>query len=67
MILQKNQVYADSTTALERLSAYLVGWTPGDGTGTCGYAVEYYFDSHGRYTGPDEHGIEPIFSNDYRP
>ena len=38
-----------------------IGWTGGDGTGHEGYNVSYYFDSLGRYLGPDERGIEPIF------
>lgn len=38
------------------------GWTEGDGSGSDGYNVSDYFDSAGRYLGPDEHGIEPIFA-----
>jgi hypothetical protein len=38
-----------------------VGWTEGDGSGHEGYNVADYFDFQGRYKGPDEHGIEPIF------
>jgi hypothetical protein len=38
-----------------------IGWTEGDGTGHEGYNVADYFDPEGRYRGPDEHGIEPIF------
>jgi hypothetical protein len=38
----------------------LVEWTPGDGSGTDGYALESYFDAEGRYLGPDAHGIAPI-------
>lgn len=39
----------------------LIGWTLGDGSGAEGYSVETYFDAEGKYLGPDEHGIEPIF------
>ena len=38
-----------------------VGWSTGDGSGSDGYQVADYFDSRGRYRGPDAHGIEPIF------
>ncbi len=27
-----------------------------------GYSVEYYFDAEGKYLGPDEDGIEPMFA-----
>ena len=44
-----------------------VGWTGGDGTGHDGYSAGDYFDPHGRYLGPDAHGIEPTFSaQEYR-
>lgn len=39
----------------------LMGWTAGDGTGHEGYSCWDYFDAEGRYKGPDQHGIEPIF------
>jgi len=39
------------------------GWTTGDGTGADGYRAGDYFDSRGVYLGPDEHGIEPVFSD----
>lgn len=38
-----------------------IGWTPGDGSGHEGYNVADYFRD-GKYLGPDEHGIEPVFS-----
>ena len=38
----------------------LFGWTKGDGSGHKGYSVKRYF-ADGRYKGPDQHGIEPIF------
>lgn len=38
----------------------LVGWTEGDGSGSMGYDVSYYFHN-GYYLGPDICGIEPIF------
>ena len=40
----------------------LLDWSPGDGTGTAGYNCWDYFDSDGVYRGPDQHGIEPVFS-----
>ena len=39
--------------------ANLLGWTE-DGDST-GYNVADYFDSDGRYKGPDKYGIEPLF------
>ena len=39
----------------------LTGWTAGDGTGNEGYSCWDYF-CDGRYLGPDEHGIEPLFA-----
>ncbi len=38
-----------------------VGWTVGDGSGNEGYNWQDYFDPIGRYRGPDQHGIEPMF------
>lgn len=38
-----------------------VGWTDGDGTGVEGYSYAAYLDGD-RYLGPDEHGIEPVFT-----
>lgn len=38
-------------------------WTSGDGTSTEGYSCWDYFDDEGRYLGPDEHGIEPLFAD----
>jgi hypothetical protein len=43
-----------------RMTAPVIGWTEGDGSGHDGYHVADYFRD-GRYLGPDEHGIEPIF------
>jgi hypothetical protein len=43
-----------------RMTAPVIGWTEGDGSGHDGYNVADYFRD-GRYLGPDEHGIEPIF------
>lgn len=43
---------------------HLVGWTEGDATGTEGYHVVDYFSFDGVYLGPDQHGIEPLFSSD---
>ena len=40
-----------------------IGWTEGDGSGHEGYDAWSYF-SGGRYIGPDEHGIEPLFDAD---
>lgn len=28
-----------------------------------GYSVKDYFDALGRYKGPDEHGVEPVFTD----
>ena len=55
MKLSKGQTYNN------RHDLIFVGWTAGDGSGTEGYYVDYYFDSEGRYLGGDEHGIEPEF------
>ena len=38
---------------------HLIGWSGGDATG---YSAEYYFDSEGRYLGPDHDGVEPLFN-----
>lgn len=38
-----------------------VCWSAGDGSGNVGYSVGDYFDENGRYLGPDQHGIEPLF------
>ena len=54
MKLSKGQKYDPSTLTL-------VGWTEGNGSGSDGYQPEYYFDQEGRYLGPDQDGIEPIF------
>ena len=56
MKLEKGKIYD-----LDNLNC--IGWTDGDGTGNEGYNVGNYFDSCGRYIGPDEHGIEPIFAD----
>lgn len=45
----------------EDRSRHFLGWTYGDGTSTEGYTVSAYYDVNGRYMGPDQHGIEPIF------
>jgi hypothetical protein len=57
MILSTRGSYSQET----RDNLELVNWTDGDGTGSEGYAVEYYFDGD-TYLGPDEHGIEPVFA-----
>jgi len=36
------------------------GWSDGADT-TVGYHLDSYFDSEGRYLGPDARGIEPLF------
>lgn len=41
------------------LTAAFEGWT-GEADG---YNVADYFDADGRYLGPDEHGVEPMFAN----
>lgn len=38
------------------------GWTGGDGSGHDGYNWRDYFGPDGRYLGPDQHGIEPLFA-----
>lgn len=43
-----------------------IGWTatdPADCTPDVveGYHVDDYFDTQGRYKGPDKHGVEPVF------
>jgi len=38
----------------------LGGWSDGADT-TVGYHLDSYFDSEGRYLGPDARGIEPLF------
>ena len=56
MILETGQIY-------ERAALTFIGWTEGDGSEPLGYSVKYYFDSQGRYLGPDICGIEPIFED----
>jgi hypothetical protein len=41
------------------IMGHLIGWSGGDATG---YSAEYYFDSEGRYLGPDHDGVEPLFN-----
>lgn len=48
-------------THYDTLNLIFAEWTPGDGTGHEGYSVNDYFTMAGRYLGPDEHGIEPLF------
>lgn len=36
-----------------------IGWS--DGESHDGYRVDEYFDKSGRYLGPDEYGISPVF------
>ena len=59
------QINVASVTCAECLRkphpTHFVGWTIGDGSGHEGYNVDDFFDAHGNYLGPDEHGIEPIF------
>ena len=38
------------------------GWTPSRDTAEqCGVNVLDYFDASGKFLGPDENGLEPIF------
>jgi hypothetical protein len=46
----------------DRKTLAVIGWTDGDGSSSDGYNVSDYFDRHGAYLGPDQHGIEPLFS-----
>lgn len=40
-----------------------LGWDTGEIDGNVeGYHVYTYFDSKGRYLGPDQYGVEPIFA-----
>jgi len=54
MLLTKGEKY-------DLYALFFRGWTKGDGSSTVGYRSWDYFDSGGRYLGPDEHGIEPQF------
>lgn len=56
-ILEKGTTYDTS-------SLRCVGWTEGDGTGSEGYLCWNYFDASGRYLGPDENGIEPVWEEE---
>ena len=59
MTLTKGNRYDVTRLALE-------AWTMGDGTGHEGYDVWAYFESRGTYLGPDEHGIEPLVTEQAR-
>lgn len=48
-------------------SLNFVAWTKGDGSSIDGYNTGDYFTLQGYYLGPDDHGIEPIFSHSERP
>jgi len=50
-------------TTYDTAALICTGWTAGDGSGHEGYHYGDYFDG-GRYLGPDQHGIEPLFSPD---
>lgn len=58
---QKHQPSTPGHRIYDRRTLEHIGWTEGDGSGHAGYNVNYYF-ADGVYLGPDEHGIEPTFS-----